>query len=61
VITSTVAFFQFATDFTNAGLSKLDIASWKGLLILAFVLGEFALSWLFRIVRLPGKPTVERR
>lgn len=61
MITSTVAFFQFAADFTNAGLSKLDLASWKGLLILALVLGEFALPWLFRIVHLPGKSKVERR
>jgi hypothetical protein len=61
VITSTLAFFQFATEFTDAGLSKLDLASWKGLLILALVLGEFALPWLFQIVRLPGKSKGERR
>jgi len=49
VITSTVAFWGFATEFVSGGAALLTLDRWHGGIMLAVVVGGFAVDVLFNL------------
>lgn len=49
MITSTVAFWGFATEFVSGGAALLTLDRWHGGIMLAVVVGGFAVDVLFNL------------